>query len=117
MILLRKKKHLKNIVNNKLFFSFYAVENMAFKRITDYPLLNFINNTLDVRNTEIHINVEQKPTQTEGSVMGQPLANIDLIDSVDCVSGKMKLIDLITECIPSTGHIMPVNESNVRYYT
>lgn len=84
----------------------YVVNNNI---CTDYPFLNFINNILDVRNTEIHISVEQKPMYTEGSVIGQPRANIDLIDSVDCVNGKMKLIDFITTCIPSTGHIMPIN--------
>jgi hypothetical protein len=49
-------------------------------------------------------------------VIGQPLANIDLIDSVDCVSGKIKLIDFVTACIPSTGHIMPKNIKNVINY-
>lgn len=73
----------------------------------NYPFLNLISSTLDVRNTEIHINVEQKPMYTEGSVIGQPLANIDLIDSVDCVNGKTKLMDFTTACIPSTGHIIP----------
>lgn len=79
-----------------------------------YPFLNLINNTLDVRNTIIHISVEQKPMYTEGSVIGQPLASIDLIDSVDCVNGSTKLIDFITACIPSTGHIIPTDQGN--YY-
>lgn len=56
-----KKKNL-NIVNNKLFFTFYTVEKNGIQtNYGYYPLLNLINNTLDVRNTEIHINVEQKP--------------------------------------------------------
>jgi len=46
-------------------------------------------------------------------VIGQPLANIDLMDSVDCVNGKIKLIDFVTACIPSTGHIMPKNTKEV----
>lgn len=90
---------------------FYSEINIC----TNYPFLNLINSILDVRNTEIHISVEQNPMYTEGSVIGQPRASIDLIDSVDCVNGKMKLIDFITTCIPSTGHIIPRNMIEVSY--
>lgn len=49
-------------------------------------------------------------------MIGQPLANIDLIDSVDCVSGKIKLIDFVIACIPSTGQIIPKNIKKVINY-
>lgn len=48
---------------------------------------------------------------TDVSVIGNPFVLMSRSDETDLTTGKIQLIDLITSCCPSIGHIKPIKKN------
>lgn len=64
---------------------------------------------LTTRKMLIQMEVERKPQYTFGFSKGQPRCKMDRNDSVDSVNGKKVAPKRGSQCIPSTGQMMPHN--------
>lgn len=85
------------------------LKTIKYKKYTLYPFLNLIKNKLLIINTLIQRPVERKPLYTFGLSIIQPRCRIDLNASVDKVNGKNLEKYRGSQCIPSTGQMIPHN--------
>lgn len=87
------------------YFNFYKNYFVTFRK----PLFFFTTIMVTNMNTPIHPDADKNPLYTVGCVIDQSLADNALKDSVDKVIGKIQPTDLSIQCMPSSGHIIPLS--------
>lgn len=102
---MRDSKLHTTIYNTFMYILFYNYYFVTFRS----PLFFFTTIMVTSINTPIQPEADKNPLYTVGCVMDQSLADRALNDSVDKVIGKIQPTDLSIQCMPSSGHIIPLS--------